>query len=93
MTITKITPKALEAANIAIPVLAKVVDIFKKDETITVEWTAPNFQRVTVCWGLITFERGERRTFVIQGKPGFCAAIIANLQENGQILRQLPQSA
>lgn len=89
MAITEITAQAVRAAGIAVPVLTQVKDLFRPDETIQVEWTAPDYTRVTICWGLYTYERGQKQTFIIKGKPGFCAAVLADLRQNGRVLQQL----
>jgi len=48
---------------------------------------AQSYERVEVLWGLFTYEKGERRTIIIRGKPGFCAAVLEDLRKKGQILQ------
>ena len=66
--------------------VTRFIDFFKSEDEVRVEWTSPAYERIEVLWGLFTWEKGERRTIVIRGKPGFCAAILADLRKKGQLL-------
>ncbi|OIP25973.1 hypothetical protein AUK22_07385 [bacterium CG2_30_54_10] len=72
--------------QIQVSLFTKFLDIFKSADEVRVEWTSPNYEKVEVLWGLLTYEKGERRTIIIRGKPGFCAAVLADLRMKGQIL-------
>lgn len=80
-----ITKKTFDAANIILPFAQRFVDMFKPDEEICIEWTSPQFERRSYLWGLFVAERGERRSFVVRGKPGFCKAVLQELQTNGTV--------
>lgn len=88
-----ITSDKFKNAGISIPVFSKIKDFFGAEETITVEWRSPDYisKEVTILWGLlqVTTEKGERRTFIVRGKPGFCAAVIEKLQQDGKIVRKI----
>ncbi|RCK78873.1 MAG: hypothetical protein OZSIB_1023 [Candidatus Ozemobacter sibiricus] len=75
--------------QVQVSLLTRVLDFFRAEDEVRVEWTSPEYERVDVLWGLLRWEKGERRTIVIRGKPGFCAAVLADLQRQGQ-LRRLP---
>ncbi|GAB4202780.1 MAG: hypothetical protein OHK0022_26320 [Roseiflexaceae bacterium] len=89
MAATEITPKTFEKVQMALPLVARVIDIFRPEECIRVEWTPPDYTEIVILWGIITIKRGARQTFIIKGKPAFCAAVIAELRRNGQITNQM----
>lgn len=72
--------------QVQMSLFTRFLDLFKPADEVRVEWTSPQYQRVEVLWGLFTWEQGERRTIVIRGKPGFCAAVLADLRAKGQVL-------
>lgn len=63
--------------------LTKVADIFRPAERVKVEWTSPSYRKQSFLWGAYMYECGERKTFEVVGKPGFCAAVIKELSLNG----------
>jgi hypothetical protein len=75
--------------KVRIPFFTRVADLFRPEEEIKVEWTSPDYSKtnVSLFWGLISWEseKGERKTFVIQGKKGFCSAVMKNLKDNAQV--------
>ncbi|QLE56282.1 hypothetical protein [Nostoc sp. TCL26-01] len=88
-----ITPEKFNKAEISIPIFARIRDFFNsKEEIITIEWFSPNYgsTEVIILWGLFRFrhETGEKKTFVIRGKSGFCAAVIEKLQQDGKIVKK-----
>lgn len=72
----KITGKAFEVAS-------NFFDIFRKQQTCLIEWTSPNYMKVTVAWGFFELQKGEHRIFEIKGKPAFVKAVSRTLQSNG----------
>jgi hypothetical protein len=92
-----ITPDKFRKAGISIPVLSRIKDLLiGTEETITVEWLSPDYtsKEMTILWGLFQLktEKGEKRTFIVRGKPGFCAAVIEKLQQDGRIVRKIQGS-
>lgn len=91
-----ITSDKFKNAGISIPVFSKIKDFFGPEETITVEWLSPDYtsKEITILWGLFQLktEKGEKRTFIVRGKPGFCAAVIEKLQQDGKIVRKIQGS-
>ncbi len=71
------------ATDVAVPLMEKFLDIFRKDEEILIEWTSPNYTRTSMLWGLWETEKGERKTFRVKGKPGFVQAVLRELNDNG----------
>jgi hypothetical protein len=67
----------------AIPIIIKFLDIFRKDEEILIEWTSPDAVRITILWGAIKLEKGERKIFTVKGKPGFVQTVLRDLQKKG----------
>lgn len=86
---TLVNSSIVSAADLGLSLVARVRDALQHDRRFTVEWTAPNYLEVEVLWGAITLRRGERRSFVIEGKPEYCQAVIAALSAQGGSLRQL----
>jgi hypothetical protein len=82
-----ITAKSLASSgvSVSVPLLSKVFDLFKEEEELLVEWTGPDYVKVEALFGLLSVEKGERRTLRIRGKPGFIGAVLENLQSNGKI--------
>ncbi len=92
-----ITPEKFEKAKISIPVFARIKDFLSTtEETITIEWVSPNYssKEIAILWGLFQLrtEKGEKRTFIVRGKPGFCAAVIEKLQQDGKIVQKIQGS-
>lgn len=91
-----ITPDQFKKAGISIPVFSRFKDFFGAEETITVEWLSPDYtsKQMRILWGLFQLktEKGEKRTFIVRGKPGFCAAVIDKLQQDGKIVRKIQGS-
>ena len=77
---TLITPKS---TKLAVPFFTRILDKFRNQERITVEWTSPNYEKVVLLWGLFEWESGERRIFIIEGRPGFCSAALKELYRIG----------
>ena len=57
----------------------------EKEEEFKIEWTSPGYSKVEVLWGLYSIEKGERKTFIIRGKKGFCQTVLKELSEKGSI--------
>lgn len=73
--------------QIRLSLFTRFLDLFKPADEVKVEWTSPAYERVEVLWGLFTYEKGERRTIIVRGKPGFCSAVLEDLRKKGQILK------
>jgi hypothetical protein len=71
------------AQNVIVPLIPKVLDLFRKDEVILIEWTSPDHTSVSILWGVFKYEKGERKTFTIKGKPGFVQAVLKDLNKKG----------
>ncbi len=91
-----ITSEKFKKAGISIPVFSKIKDFLSPEETITIEWFSPNYsaKEITILWGLLQLktEKGEKKTFILRGKPGFCAAVIEKLQQDGKIVKKIQGS-
>lgn len=91
-----ITSEKFKKAGISIPVFSKIKDFLSPEETITIEWLSPNYsaKEITILWGLLQLrtEKGEKKTFIVRGKPGFCAAVIEKLQQDGKIVKKIQGS-
>ena len=81
-----IATKTFESAGIQLSFLMKLKDTFSETQEIMVEWTAPDYQCVEILWGLYRMERGEKRTFLVKGKPEFCREVLRNLGSKGRLL-------
>ncbi len=71
------------AQSVFVPLIPKVMDVFRKDEVIDIEWTSPDHAFVSVLWGAFKYEKGERKQLTIRGKPGFVQAVLRDLQKKG----------
>jgi len=71
--------------DVSVPLTAKLLDLVRSDQELVIEWTAPNYRRIELLWGLFRYESGERRTLTIKGKPGYCDAVIKELRANGTV--------
>lgn len=91
-SITTITAAVLGNAGhpAAIPLWLKVVELFRVEQEVRVEWTAPGYKKteISILWGALAFsiESGERRTFVISGKKSFCDAVVKQLSKDGNVI-------
>ena len=74
--------------SFSVPLLTRLADAFKAEEEILIEWTSPNYVKVEIFFGFVRYERGERCTFRIRGKPGFAAEAIKHLSSQGTILER-----
>jgi hypothetical protein len=73
----------------AVPFFTRILDKFRNQERITVEWTSPNNENVYLLWALFEWKSGERRIFIIEGHPGFCSAALKELYRAGGNIDQL----
>jgi hypothetical protein len=71
------------AQNVIVPLIPKILDIFRKDEVIDIVWTSPDHNSFTILWGAFKYEKGERKQFTIKGKPGFVQAVLKDLNKRG----------
>jgi hypothetical protein len=82
-----ITPATVKAS---VPLWTRFNDFFRPHEEFSIEWTSPEYKRVAILWDTHEYEKGSRESFIIRGKPGFCAAVIAELSSKGTILDKRP---
>lgn len=68
-----------KTTSIAVPVISRLIDRFRRQERIKIEWTSPDYERYSLLWGLFEWESGERKTIIIEGPPGFCSAALKEL--------------
>lgn len=80
------------AQHIAVPFFERCRDIFRDRERIKIEWTAPDYKRISILGGLFEFESGERKTFIIEGPPGFCRAALRELRSAGGEIKAIGKS-
>lgn len=81
-----LTPQILP---MAIGLFDKLLDKVRADEKIYLEYTSPDYERITILWGLFEWESGCRKTFVIEGPKGFCNAVLKELERNNGTLKML----
>ena len=67
-------------AQITVPFFIRLIDRFRDYERIKIEWTSSDFKRISILWGFYKFESGERKTFIIEGPPGFCSAALREIR-------------
>ena len=82
---TLLTPATIPAALEGIGFFTKIADAFRPEEQVKIEWTSPDYEKFSILWGLVKYERGQRMTFEIKGKPGFCAAVVRELSSTGNL--------
>uniref|UniRef100_A0A831XFF7 Uncharacterized protein n=1 Tax=Geobacter metallireducens TaxID=28232 RepID=A0A831XFF7_GEOME len=82
---TLLTPATIPAALEGLGLFTKIADAFRPEEQLKIEWTSPDYEKISILWGLFKRERGQRMTFEIKGKPGFCAAVVRELSSTGNI--------
>lgn len=92
-----ITPEKFKKTGISVPLLYRFRDLLSSNEqTVRIEWVSPDYvlKKVTILWGLLEFqtEKGEKKIFVIRGKPGFCAAVIKKLEHDGKVVSKLKEA-
>lgn len=63
--------------------LRQLLDVFRPQERIAIEYRGPNYERVCFFWGLFDIASGEKQTLIIEGPPGFCQAAVAYLMTSG----------
>ena len=71
------------ATNVIVPLIPKLLDVFRKDEVIDIVWTSPDHSAVSILWGAFKYESGEKKQFTIKGKPGFVQAVLKDLNKKG----------
>lgn len=64
----------------AVPLLVRIKDQFRAEEEVVFEWTSPSYFRLSLFWDALVFEKGERKTIRIRGKPGYCAVIVQQMR-------------
>lgn len=84
-----IAQKTLAAANITLPFVQRISDMFKPEGEMVIEWTSPEYMEIQIFGEFLKFKRGERRSFIIRGKPHFCQAVLQEIQINGGTSRLL----
>jgi hypothetical protein len=84
-----ITPKTFVAVRAAYGFIQRFSDVFRKEETLRIIATGPDYVEVAVLWGLVHFERGEKKEFIIKGPPGFCKAVLEQMKLQGSNLKIL----
>ena len=82
MAATQVVTKQV-AQNVIVPLIPKLLDIFRKDEVINIVWTSPDHSEISVFWGAFKYEKGEKKQFTIKGKPGFVQAVLKDLNKRG----------
>ena len=76
-----------------IPCVVRLSEMFQTEETITVEWMSPRNNEVSLFKGLYKYEKGSSETFMINGKPGYCAMVLEELAAKGMIIDKRSQSS
>jgi hypothetical protein len=57
-------------------------DAFRAHEQYTIQLNSPGDAHTSPLWNLFTWERGVRQTLIIEGPPGFCQAVLAELRKD-----------
>lgn len=80
------------SVKVIIPLRVQLGDFFQPDEQLAVEWISSEFQDVSLFSGLLHYTKNTGETFVIRGKPGYCSAVLAELNMHGIIVDKRPQN-
>lgn len=59
--------------------LIPFLNIFGKKNQFKIVITSPDYVKFRVLWGLISYEKGEKREFVISGTEAYTKAIVSSL--------------
>jgi len=51
--------------------------------------TSPDYVEFRVLWGLISYEKGEKKEFVVRGTEAYVASIISSLESRNLTARNL----
>lgn len=78
-------PSKMPSVSDVLDLLTKIADIFRPEERLKVEWTSPDYEKRSFLWGMYFYERGERRTLMVEGKSGTCVAKLRELSASGTI--------
>jgi hypothetical protein len=78
------------AIDVSLPLMIRFFDLFQTDERVIVEWKSSEEHPVSLFNGRFHYECGEGETFTIQGKPGFCSAVLSELGRNGLMIDKRP---
>ncbi len=68
---------------------ARIADVFQTEERVVVEWKSSE-EHPVFLFGKYEFASGQGETFTIQGKPGFCSAVLSELGKNGLMIDKRP---
>ena len=60
--------------------IERIIDVFATRERWRVIVTSEDYCEVRFLWGAIEFSKGAKREFLIEGGPGFCNAVLRNLE-------------
>ena len=76
--VLKLMGKSMDAAS-------SFFDVFRKEQSIRIEWTSPDYFKAKFVWGLIEIEKGEHRIFELKGKPAFVKEVRRVLESRGPV--------
>ncbi|PKN28133.1 MAG: hypothetical protein CVU65_00195 [Deltaproteobacteria bacterium HGW-Deltaproteobacteria-22] len=71
--------------------LSKFKDLLQAKQRHRIVVTTPDYYQIEILWGLFSLEKGEKREFLIEGGPEFCAAVLQSLRSDAKILKLLEQ--
>ena len=75
------------AISKSLPPLAQFIlpflNLIGKKNEFRIVISSPNYMEIRLLWGLFTWEKGEKKEFVLRGTDVFQQAIISNLQIKG----------
>ena len=60
-----------------------LINLIGKKNEFRIVISSPNYMEIRFLWGLFTWEKGEKKEFVLRGTDAFIQTIIANLEKKG----------
>ncbi len=71
----------------ALPVIKRIwlplLNLVGEKNEFRIIITSPDYIEFRLLWGLISYEKGEKREFVIRGTEGYVTSIISSLSSQG----------
>lgn len=69
----------------------RLSDVVSKRQRLRLIVTSPDYCELRLFWGALTFEKGSKREFLIEGGPGLCDAVMRSLGGPDKMLNVVSQ--
>ena len=63
-------------------ILLPLLNLVGEKSEFRIVVTSPSYREFRVLWGLITYEEGEKKEFVIRGTASYINSIVSTLEMN-----------